>query len=387
MKFLKLLLKNLFRNKLRTTLTVAGIMVMIFLVAFLLTVLFELTSPPETPESALRLITRHKISLFNSIPYAYREKIAKVEGVEAVIGSMWFGGVYKDKGNFFANFAVDTDGFFTVNPDLKVPEDQKEAWINDRGGCLVGNNLAKRFGWKVGDTVFLKGSLFPFDVKLTVRAIYSGGGDDGSTLFFNWQYFNEGIKKAFQGRANDFTGTFSMRVESPEQVPLVAEKVDNLFKNTTVPTKTETEKAFVLGFISMLGNVRLLITSICSAVIFAVLLIAANTMAMSIRERVREIGILKALGFQRRQVLGLLLGESMLVAVIGSLLGVLLAKLLLSGANLASVTQGFIQTADVDPVTWAICGACALAIGLVSAGVPAWKAAQRPVVTALKNIA
>ncbi len=387
MKFLKLLYKNLFRNWLRTGLTVASLAASIFLVATLLTILFELTSPADTPESALRLVTRHKISLFNSIPYSYREKIANVEGVDAVIGSMWYGGVYKDPENFFANFAVDPDGFFRVNADMKVSDAQREAWENDRAGALVGENLAERFGWKLGDTVHLKGSLFPFDVELKVRALYAEGNDDGSSLFFHWKYFNEGARKRFGPNLNDFTGTYNIRVTSPEQVPLVAERIDALFKNTTTPTKTETEKAFLLSFVSMLGNVKLLITSICLAVIFAVLLVAANTMAMSIRERVREIGIFKALGFRRSQVLGLLLGESMLVALGGATLGLLLAKFLLESFNLASVTSGFLQNVHVSAVTWAICLGVGTLIGIFSAGVPAWRAAQRPVVAALRNVA
>lgn len=386
MKFVKLLWKNLFRNRRRTLLTLSTIALSIFLVATLLTVLFELTNPQETPESALRLITRHKISLFNSLPYAYREKIANVEGVEAVYGSMYFGGVYKDPSNFFANFSVDAEDFFKVNSDMVIPEEQKEAFLADQTGAVAGENLAKRFGWKLGDKIRLEGSLFPIDVDLTLRGIYSEGSDDGSSLFFHWKYFNEGIKKKFGPNAN-FTGTYTILVESGDQVPAVAERVDALFKNTPVPTKTETEKAFILGFVSMLGNVRLLISSICLAVIFAILLVAANTMAMSIRERIREIGIFKALGFRRSQVLGLLMAESLVLALGGVLGGLLIAKLLLESFNLQSVTSGFLQNVEVSATTWAICAGVGIFIGLLSASVPAWRAARRPVVNALRGIA
>ena len=388
MKFLKLLAKNVLRNKRRSLLTISSIAASLFLVTTLLTVLTELTSPPETPDSALRLIVRHGISLFNALPKAYREKIAAVEGVDAVIGSMWFGAVYNHLGEDkqLAQFAVDADQFFLVNPDMILPDAHKEAFVHDRAGALVGKLVADEFGWKVGDTVHIRSNLFAVEpVELNIRGIYEGGGDDGGSIFFQWEYFNELVKKVLGG--GDFTGTFSIRARSAEDVPLVAERVDALFKNTTSPTKTETEKAFILGFMAMLGNVQLLITSICMAVMFAVLLVAANTMAMSIRERVREIGILKALGFRKPQILGLLLGESLMLALCGALIDSLGAKFLFGGVNLASYTGGFLRDLDVTPGTLAVCAAMGLTIGLLSAGIPALRASRRPVVEALRNVA
>lgn len=384
MKFLKLIFKNLFRNKRRTLLTVSSIAVSLFLVSTLRTILTELENPPETPDSALRLITRHAISLFNALPIAYREKIAQIDGVEAVTGSMWFGGVYKDPANFFAQFAVTTDDFFTVHPDLKLPEEQKQAFLEDRTGALVGINLASRFGWKLGDRIHLQGALWRFDPELTIRAIYEEGPDDGTTLYFHWSYFREGVSQAL-GNA-DFVGTYTIRASSPEVVPLIAEKVDALFQNSTAPTKTETEKAFLLGFVSMMGNVRLLITSIVSVVIFTIVLVAANTMAMSIRERVREIGVLKALGFRKSQVLGLLLGESVVLALSGALLGGWGARFLYSNLNMATATGGLMQRFYVTPGTLILCVLIGLMVGVLSTGVPAWKASRRPVVEALRGV-
>ena len=331
MRIFKLLPKNLFRNPLRTLLTLSSIAVSLFLVATLISILQQLTNPPETPDSGLRLITRHKISLFNVLPYAYRDRIESVEGVDAVVGSMWFGGLYDHSGSdqMLAQFAVDTDHFFEVNPDMELPQNQKEAFLKDRAGAIVGDSVADQFGWSVGDTIHTKSNLFPVEaIELKIHGIYRGGGDQGGGLYFHWDYFNEAMNKA------DFTGTFSIRVSSPRWIPVVAEKIDEMFKNTSTPTKTETEKAFILGFVSMLGNVQLLISGICSAVLFAVLLVAANTMAMSIRERVREIGILKAIGFRKAQVLGLLMGESLLLSAGGAFLGSLAARLLLSGLNM-----------------------------------------------------
>jgi len=385
MKFLQFLLKNLLRNRRRTILTVTSIAVSLFLVTTLRTVLTELESPPSTPESALRLITRHKVSLANTLPISYRAKIAQVNGVSAVVGEMWFGGVYKDPKNFFPQFAVDTDQFFDVNADMQVPESQKEAFAADRTGALVGDNLAERFGWKVGDRVNLTGALFEFDPELTVRGIYSAGSDDGSSLFFHWEYFNEGMKiVGFVG--SDFTGTYSIRVRSAEEVPTIAAQIDELFRNSTAPTKTETEKAFVLGFLTMMGNVRLLITAISSVVIFTIVLVAANTMAMSIRERVHEIGILKALGFRKVQILFLLVGESTLLSVTGALIGSLGAKAIFSRFRISSFTAGFVQRFDVTAGTVALCIAIGILVGVLAAGVPAWQASRRRVVDALRGV-
>lgn len=386
MKFVRLLLTNVLRNRRRTFLTLTSIAVSLFLIATLLTVLSEIENPPRTPESALRLICRHRVSLANILPYSYRMKIAKVEGAEAVIGEMWFGGVYKDPKNFFAQFAADADQFFTVYPDMKIPDDQKQAFIQDRTGCIAGNNLAERFGWKVGDRIPIQGALFDVNLELTLRGIYSGGGDDGSTLYYHWEYFNEGMKKVAFGPRADFTGFYVIRAYRADQVPGVADRVDDLFRNSSSPTKTESEKAFLLGFLSMMGNVRLLVTSICSVVIFTIVLVAANTMAMSIRERVREIGILKALGFRTFQILSLLLGESVFLALGGALLGSFGAKFIYSGAKMAAVTGGMFQRLYVTPVTLAICAGIGLAVGIVSAGLPAWQAARRRVVDALHEV-
>ena len=376
MKYIWLLYKNVMRNRRRTLLTVTSIAVSLFLVTTLLTLLNELQNPIETPASALRLITRHKVSLFNSLPIAYRQKIAKVDGVEAVMGSMWFGGVYKDPSNFFGQFAADTEQFFQVNADMTLPAEQKEAFLKDRTGCLVGNSLAKRFGWKIGDKIHLKGALFQFDPEMTVRAIYEGGSDLGSTLFFHWEYFNEGLNNA------GFTGTYTIRARSAQEVPKIAEQVDALFQNAPVPTKTETERAFILGFVSMLGNVQFLISSICSAVIFAIILVAANTMAMSIRERVREIGVLKTLGFFNDRILFLLIGESLLLSLFGTLLGALGARVLYSNLDIATLTSGFLLRLNVNPQILLTCTAIGCGVGLLAAGVPAWRASRFPVVEA-----
>lgn len=379
MKFLPFLLRNVFRNRRRTLLTVTSIAVSLFLVATLLTVLSELNEPPSTPDSALRLITRHKVSLANILPIAQKEKIASVPGVAGVCGSMWFGGVYKDPSNFFAQFAITTDDMFKVyGGDFKMNDDEKETFLKDRTGCVAGRKLAKRFNWKIGEKIFLKGTIFPVNPELTLRGIYEG--PDENSLFFHWDYFNEAMNNA------GFCGFYVVKAKSAKDVPVVAEKIDALFQNTTAPTKTETEKAFILGFISMMGNVQLLITSICSGVIFAIVLVAANTMAMSIRERTREIGILKALGFRRWHVLFLLLSEAIVITLGGSLIGSWGARLLYSNLDLAQITAGFLQRFYVTPQTLTLCALIGLGVGILSAGIPAWQASRRPVVDALRRV-
>jgi putative ABC transport system permease protein len=385
MKFLRLLNKNLLRNKRRSLLTISSIAVSLFLVATLETVLTELNNPPETPDSALRLVTRHKISLFNALPIAHREKIAGVEGVDGVVGSMWFGGVYKEPSNFFANFAVNADGFFDVYPDLVVADEEKTAFLDDRTGALVGKSLVERFGWKLGDRIFLESNTWPVEVELTIRGIYEGGSDLGSALYLHWKYYEE-VMAASMG-AWSFAGTFSVRAESPEQVNRIAAEIDALFENSSFPTKTETEKAFLLSFVSMLGDVQLFITAIITVVVFTIVLVAANTMAMSIRERVREIGVLRALGFRSSQVLFLLIGEAVFLSLTGAVLGSLGARFVFAGIPMAQITSGFIQRFYVTPGTLLLCVAIGLAVGLVSAGVPAWTASRRPVVESLRRVA
>ena len=379
MKFLRLLRKNLTRNLLRSFLTFSTISVSLFLVATLMTALHELQNPPETPDSALRLIVRHRVSLFNALPIAYRDKIRQIEGVQAVSGSMWFGGVYKDPSNFFAQFSVDTDQFFEIYPDILVPEDQIKAFKEDRTGALVGNQLITRFGWKVGDKIHLKGALFRFDPELTIRAVYEEGPDGGNTLYFHWEYFNQGMNDA------SFTGTYTIRARTPQDIPIVSEAVDELFKNANPPTKTETEKAFILGFISMLGNLQFLVASVCTVVIFTIILVAANTMAMAIRERGREIAILKALGFSKRLVLSLLLSESVMLAMGGALAGSLGAAAIFSVINVQAVTGGMFPPVNVTGSTILICAAIGALVGLAASGFPAWRASQVSVAEALRR--
>ena len=314
--------KNAFRNKRRTVLTVISISVSLLLLTLMMTVWRSFYIDKGPPESALRLITRHRVSLTNMMPLSYESKIRTVPGVVALSSMNWFGGKYKDDKpeNFFAQFSVEPANIMQVYSDWQIPEDQKQAWIKDQAGCAVGRQLADRLHFKVGDKVHLIGSIFGVNPDLTVRAIIDGP-EVNDALWFNRKYLDETI--AWIGSRS---GMYSMRVASAEDVPRVQHAIDDMFRNSPDPTKTETEKAFQLGFVAMMGNVKAFILGISGAVVFAILLVSGNTMAMSIRERIREVAVLKTVGFTRNRVLILFVSEAIAVSLVGGVVGVLLAK-------------------------------------------------------------
>ena len=379
MKFFSFIVRNTFRNRRRTILTILSIGMSLFLISTLRTLLQSLENPPLTPESAKRVIVRHKTGLVQMMPIAYRERLRQVPGVETAINSQWFGGIYKDPANFFAQFAVDADEFFTVYPDIQTetPE-QKEAFIKERTGALVGVNLARTYGWKIGDRVTLQGAIFPADVENVIVGFVHGGNSE-AVYYFHWEYLNELIGDF------DQVGTFIVRANNAEDLAGISETVDGMFSSSTAPTKTETEAAFILGFMAMWGNVRLLVISISTVVLFTVVLVAANTMAMSIRERTGEIAILKTLGFAPFQVLGMMVAESAVIALAGGLLGSLGARYFYKMFDLNAVTQGFIQSFDVAWSTVALAAGISLSVAFFSTFVPAYNASQLPIAVAIRR--
>jgi putative ABC transport system permease protein len=378
MKFVRFILRNTFRNPRRTTLTVLSIGMSLFLISTLKTVLDELESPPATPESAKRVVTRHLTGLASVMPIAHRERIRQVPGVEEVVASQWFGGVYKDPDNFFAQFALDADKFSVVYPEVRTqtPE-QMDAFVKLRTGALAGIELAQRFGWKVGDRITLEGAIFPINPELTITGLVTGGGSE-SNFYFHWDYFNELFPE-------NMAGAFIVKAKNAEDIPAISENIDTIFASTTAPTKTETESAFILSFASMWGNVRLLVASIATVVIFTVILVAANTMAMSIRERTGEIAILKTLGFSPGQVLGMLIAESVLIALAGGLLGSLGARFLYGLMNLSAYSMGFFQTLTVRWTTVGMAAGIALVVAVFSTLIPAWTASRLPIAVAVRR--
>jgi putative ABC transport system permease protein len=330
-----------------------------------------------------RIVTRHKVSIVFQMPLYYREKIRQVPGVEEVMVWQWFGGAYKDardQRNFFARLGVEADKLFKVYQDYQLPEEQKKAFIQDPAGCVVNKALAERHGFKVGDKILIKGDIFPFDLDLTVRGIYTSTDFDDDTLWFNFKYLENALRNSSRLAA----GTFTILAKTPEDVPAISRAVDGMFANAAVPTKTESEYAFGLSFLSFLGNIKVILMSICGAVTFTVLLISANTMAMSVRERVREVGVLRTLGFQKGTILWLILAESALISLIGGVLGVVIAQGLCAIVRQGPAILQQTKTLAIEPPVFAALVGLSMVIGVVSAIVPAWNASRENIIDALR---
>ncbi len=363
-------------------LTVLSITFSLLLLTLMMTVWHTFYIDKGSAESAQRLVTRHRVSLTQSMPGFYREKIRAIPGVVAVAPNNWFGGQYKDAKpeNFFAQFGTDPDEIFKIFTDFQIPPDQLAAWQRDRAGVVVDSTLVKKFGWKIGDKIVLKGTIYPVDLELTIRGIYTAPQPTDS-VYYNQKYVEEAVSFA-NGRA----GTFAILVDSPESVSRVATAVDDTFRNSPEPTKTESEKAFQLSFINSIGNVKAFILSICFAVVFATLLVSATTMAMSIRERTREVAVLKTLGFTRQAILRLYLGEAVLVALTGGVFGCLFALILVSGLAHAPGMGMFFAGMKVTPATLGLAIVVAGMVGLLSAVFPAYHAAKLDIVEGLRYL-
>jgi putative ABC transport system permease protein len=316
MKFSKLILKNILRNKRRTLLTISSLVVSLFLMITLATILTELNSGSEK-SNPLRLVARHKVSLAFTLPVAHRERIAAVPGVKNVMTFSWFGGIYKDEKNFFANFAVDADRLREIMSELQMPDAQWQAFINDKQGAIVGAKLVKLYGFTPGQRVTLKSPIYNQTVEFIIRGVCTGG--DEKTMFFHHDYLNDLLPDTLW--AKNQVSTLSILAKSPEDVPKISETVDSLFINTDAPTKTETESEFAASFQAMYGGVKQFMYAIIAAITFSLLLVMGNTMAMTVRERTKEVGTLKALGFQRGTIAMLFVSEALLVALVGGLIG------------------------------------------------------------------
>ncbi len=323
MFLLKLLLKNAFRHKLRAWLTILSITIAILAFGLLRTVIDAWYVGVERA-SANRLVTRNAVSMTFSLPLSYREKIAQVPGVTQVAIGSWFGGIYVDEKNFFPNFAVEPRSYFSLYPEYVFSPDQKEAFFRDRKAFAAGRKLAERFGWKIGDTVTLKGTIYPGNWEFVLRAVYDGRDEnvDERIFFFHWDYLNESVKKTSPSRA-DQVGVYIIGVDRPEAAPDVALAIDAMFKNSLAETLTETEKAFTMSFVSMTEAIVMVIRLVSLAVIVIIIAVAANTMSMTTRERIGEFGVLKTLGFGGVRIAGLILGESLVITMIGGLFGML----------------------------------------------------------------
>ena len=386
MRYLGLIFKNSVRNRRRSLLTVGSIAISLCILGLLFAMYQAMFLGQATPAQALRLVTRHRVSMTQPVPIYYRDKIRQLPGVRDLMTWQWFGGTYKDArdpNNMFARFATDPDHFFNVYNEFAIPEDQKQAFLHQRTGCIVERSLATKLNFKIGDTIHLIGDIFPVNLDLKVVGIYDDP-DRMSALYFSRDYLREALG-ASSGR-QDLVGAFLIQADAPADVPRLASAIDDMFAASPFPTRSESEKAFQLSFISFLGNLKLFIMAICGAVTFTILLVSANTISMSVRERIREVGILKTLGFTPGAILGIVLGESAVISLAGGAIGSGFAALLCSGISHspAGDMMPAMHAVAITPPVALICLGGALLIGLVSSFVPAWSASRTSILDALR---
>ena len=380
----KLLLKNAFRHKLRTLLTMVGLVVAISAFGLLRTIVDAWYAGVEG-SSSTRLITRSNISLTFALPLNYAQRLRAVEGVTQVSWSNWFGGVYITERNFFPQFAVDPATYLPLYPEYKIDEAQKLAFMRDRQGVLVGRKLATKFGWKLGDQIPLRGTIYPGTWTFTLRAIWDGADakTDESQLLMHWSYLNESVRQRAPRRA-DAVGVYILGIDEPNNAALVSQRVDKLFANSLAETMTETEAAFQLSFVSMSEAILVAVQAVSLIIVVIIMAVMANTMTMTARERLAEYATLKALGFSPGFVVRLIFGESLLIAAIGGLAGLLLTLPL--AAAFRSAVGTLFPVFQVSTLTMALQLLAALVVGTVAAAWPAWRMSRFDIVAGLRHV-
>jgi putative ABC transport system permease protein len=380
MKYVPLILSNLFRKKIRTVLTIGSFAVALFLFG-LLAVVHGAFNQGVDMAGADRLVVINKVSIIQPLPISYEERLLRIPGVKQVTHQNWFGGVYQDERNFFAQMAVEDDTFRSMYPEYIVPEDQWQTYMGDREGAIVGADLAKRFKWKLGDRIPLKGTIFQGTWEFNIRGIYQGKRvqDDTTQFWFHYKYLEERENPYWKG----LIGWYTVKVANPDDSVRVAKQIDETFSNSPWETKTDTEKAFAASWVKQAGNISFLILSIGAVVFFTLLLVTGNTMAIAVRERVRELAVLKSVGFSDVFVLTLVLAESLIIAAIGGALGLVLAKLLTLNGD---PTHGMLPFFYLSPQTALVGIAVALAVGVAAGIIPAVSAMRLNVVNALRRV-
>jgi putative ABC transport system permease protein len=384
MYYLKLILRNSLRHQLRTGLTTLGIVVAVLAFGLLQTLVDAWYAGAEAA-SGTRLVTRNAISLVFPLPITYAERIRQVGGVTNVSWANWFGAVYINERNFFPQFAVEARSYLELYPEYRVLPEQMKAFLFDRKGCAVGRKLADTYGWKLGDVVPLRGTIFPGSWEFVVRAIYTGAEakTDTSQFFFHWDYLNETLKRTTPRRANS-TGIFLVGIRDADAAAQIAASIDRTFKNSLAETLTETEKAFQLGFVAMTETILLAIQAVSFVVIVIIMAVMANTMAMTARERYTEYATLKALGFSGGYVAMLIFAESLGIAVVGGVIGIALTFPL--ARAFAEAMGSLFPIFFVGEQTVVMQFVAALAIGIVAAWLPAWRAARIRIVDGLRAV-
>jgi len=386
MKFFRLVWRNVFRKKTRMFLTTGSIVLVLVLIVVLVSLLNAMEADPSGGRGANRLVVQHATGLASFLPLSQRQRIEQIPGVVAVSPEIWFGGVYKDDKpeNWFGQLSADPEVFFKVFDDATIDPEVEKAWRAERNAFVAGKSLEDKFHWKPGDHIVLKGTYIPINLDLVYKGSYHAG--DESNIFFHNEYLNQ----AQWFGAGKVTGIYYLKVASVEDLPRVAAAIDRTFENSDAPTKTMTEKQFQASFMEMMGNVKGLIRWISLVILFAVTLIVANTVAMSARERVTEIAVMRVLGFRRSHVLSFILSESVLMALLGGILGILLAKFFLIPAIVAGGAKTSLSVFLINfKVTWQVfLGAFLVAVGIgVLAGfVPAIRSSQIKIVDGLRQV-
>jgi putative ABC transport system permease protein len=372
--------KNAVRNKRRALLSVLSVAVSVFLFVTLQTLLRELTEPPEDIGSSLRIAVRSKVSIADPLPMRQREIIEKIPGVDSVMPFTWFGGKFKDDESVgFGQFAIDPSKMERLFGEAKIPKEQMEAWIADRTSCIIGKDTVERYHLKLGQKITLVGTIYPCDIELKIAGIYTGTLDDRN-CWFHMKYLDETLGNRGQ------VGTWWVRAESAEVAPRVIEEITKAFANTANPVRAETERAFQMSFVSMWGNIKILIGSICAVVVFTLLLVSASTMSMAIRERFRELAVLKAIGFRQHELFSFILAESFGLAMFGALLGAGSAWSIAHSLNVPKATAGFFITFDVTAQILGSAFAVAAGIGIAASLAPSFSVWRTSVVQGLKTL-
>jgi putative ABC transport system permease protein len=382
MKFSRLIFANLFRKKVRLILTIGSFAVALFLFAFL-AVVKDAFGRGADVAGADRLVIINRTSIINPIPLSYRDKILRIPGVKVVTHNNWFGGIYQDEKNFFPQFVIDPENQRQVFPELVAPDDQWNAFLKDRQGAIVGARTAERFHWKIGDRIPIKSTIAGTGSwEFNIDGIYHGKKpqDDETQFWFQWDYFEEMVPERFKGNV----GWYVLRLNSPDDAVRVAKTIDDEFANSPYETRTQTESAFAASWVKQFGNIQFLIVSIGIVVFFTLLLVTGNTMAISVRERTSELAVFKAIGFSDRAVLFFVLAESLVIALIGGLLGLLLAEAAVPA--LGKALNGLLPALILAPSILALGLVVAIAVGLISGMLPGIMAMRMRVVNALRRV-
>jgi putative ABC transport system permease protein len=385
MRVFKLIFKNALRHKLRTFLTVCGIAIAVMAFGLLRTVVAMWYAGVEA-SAANRLVTRQAVSFIFPLPYSDRAQIERIPGVEKVSFANWFGGMYKDKNQFFARMAVDPETIFDVYPEFILKPAELETFKRERNSCIVGADIAKQYGFKVGDVIPLEGDIYPGHWEFVVRGIYQPRDKvtDATQMYFHWNYLDERMKQDMPGRTGQ-VGWYIIKIKDPAQAAAISEEVDALFKNSSNETKTETERAFQQSFVSGSSSIIAAMNFVAFIIIGIIMLVLGNTMIMSARERTREYAVFKTLGFSAFHLVGLILGESLFISLLGGGIGMLLTFPFVAGFA-AALPKGFFPVFNIETATMIVAGASALLVGVAAALFPIQRALRTKIVDGLRFI-